>query len=242
MTKIRVMPANRMLSAISLGVFCRTAPSTRAIMRSMKVEPWAAVIRTRIWSESTRVPPVTAERSPPLSRITGANSPVIANSSTEATPSMISPSEGISSPAPTSTRSPGLRMSAETSCQSRLSAEGTSLAVASVRVRRNEAACALPRPSATASARLANSSVTQSQPTIWAEKPMPAAPETRSRSSSTVVSMVTTSTTNMTGFLIIFRGSSLRTISGSAGSRTAGSSIEATGIRLRSRCDRSGVD
>ncbi len=72
------MPASRMLSAISFGVFCRTAPSTSAIMRSRKVEPCAAVMRTLSQSEVTRVPPVTAERSPPLSRITGADSPVIA--------------------------------------------------------------------------------------------------------------------------------------------------------------------
>ena len=45
------------------------------------------------------MPPVTAERSPPASRITGADSPVIADSSTEPTPSMISPSAGITSPA-----------------------------------------------------------------------------------------------------------------------------------------------
>ena len=48
-------------------------------MRSMKVEPGAAVMRTLIWSESTVVPPVTAERSPPASRMTGADSPVIAH-------------------------------------------------------------------------------------------------------------------------------------------------------------------
>ena len=71
-TKMSVMPASRMLSAISFGVFCRSAPSTSAIIRSRKVEPGAAVIRTLIQSERTRVPPVTAERSPPLSRITGA--------------------------------------------------------------------------------------------------------------------------------------------------------------------------
>ena len=47
-------------------------------MRSMKVEPCAAVMRTLIWSDSTVVPPVTAERSPPASRMTGADSPVIA--------------------------------------------------------------------------------------------------------------------------------------------------------------------
>ncbi len=52
-------------------------------------------MRTMSQSESTRVPPVTALRSPPLSRMTGALSPVMALSSTEATPSTISPSPGI---------------------------------------------------------------------------------------------------------------------------------------------------
>ena len=83
-----------MLSAISFGVFCRSAPSTSLIMRSRKVEPGAAVMRTRIQSDSTCVPPVTAERSPPDSRMTGADSPVIAASLTEATPSITSPSDG----------------------------------------------------------------------------------------------------------------------------------------------------
>ena len=81
-----------MFSAISLGVFWRSAPSTSEIMRSRKVSPGRAVIRTTIWSDSTRVPPVTAERSPPDSRMTGADSPVMADSSTEAMPSTISPS------------------------------------------------------------------------------------------------------------------------------------------------------
>jgi hypothetical protein len=45
------------------------------------------------------VPPVTAERSPPDSRMTGADSPVIADSLTDAMPSMISPSAGMISPA-----------------------------------------------------------------------------------------------------------------------------------------------
>ena len=103
-----VMPASRMLSAISFGVFWRAAPSTSAIMRSRKVEPAAAVMRTRIWSESTWVPPVTAERSPPDSRMTGADSPVIADSSIEAIPSITSPSDGMMSPASTSTTSPTL--------------------------------------------------------------------------------------------------------------------------------------
>ena len=94
-----VSPASRMLSAISFGVFWRDEPSTRAIIRSMNVSPGRAVMRTTISSESTRVPPVTAERSPPDSRITGADSPVIADSSTLAMPSITSPSLGITSPA-----------------------------------------------------------------------------------------------------------------------------------------------
>ena len=77
-------------------------------MRSRKVEPGCAVMRTLIQSEITWVPPVTAERSPPLSRMTGADSPVMAASLTEATPSITSPSDGMRSPASTSTTSPFL--------------------------------------------------------------------------------------------------------------------------------------
>ena len=92
-------------SAISLGVRCRRAPSTKAIMRSRNDLPALAVIRTIIRSESTRVPPVTPDRSPPASRITGADSPVMADSSMLATPSMISPSPGMIWSASTRTRS-----------------------------------------------------------------------------------------------------------------------------------------
>ena len=98
-----VSEASRMFSAISFGVFCREAPSTRAIMRSMKVLPGSEVILTTMRSESTLVPPVTAERSPPDSRMTGADSPVMADSSTEATPSTTSPSPGMTCPASTMT-------------------------------------------------------------------------------------------------------------------------------------------
>ena len=68
--------------------------------------PGSWVISTTMRSESTRVPPVTALRSPPASRITGADSPVIADSSTEAMPSITVPSPGITSPASTTTTSP----------------------------------------------------------------------------------------------------------------------------------------
>ena len=75
-------------------------------MRSRKLSPGLAVTRTTIRSERTRVPPVTALRSPPDSRITGADSPVIADSSTVAAPSTTSPSAATISLASTTNRSP----------------------------------------------------------------------------------------------------------------------------------------
>ena len=95
-----------MFSAISFGVLRRWAPSTSAIIRSRNDLPGSCVISTTIRSLSTRVPPVTADRSPPDSRMTGADSPVIADSSTEAMPSITVPSPGITSPATTTTVSP----------------------------------------------------------------------------------------------------------------------------------------
>ena len=101
--------------------------------------------RTLIQSDSTRVPPVTAERSPPDSRMTGADSPVIADSSTDATPSMISPSAGMNSPALTmhdvalAQRRRRHRLDACRPARSRF-------ATVSVRALRSVSACALPRP------------------------------------------------------------------------------------------------
>ena len=88
-----------MLSAISFGVFWRFAPSMRLIMWSRNPSPGFALTRTISQSERMTVPPVTALRSPPDSRMTGALSPVIALSFTDAMPSTISPSTGIVSPA-----------------------------------------------------------------------------------------------------------------------------------------------
>src|SRR6202158_4187279 len=230
-TKMMVRPASKILSAISFGVFCRSAPSTSLIMRSMKVDPCAAVMRTRIQSDSTCVPPVTAERSPPDSRITGADSPVMAASLTEATPSITSPSDGILSPASTSTISPTLRLVPETK-RKVLSESASSLAWLSVRVFLSDSACAWPRPSAPASAKLANSTVNHSHRMIWKVKPRLAPPVTRSRRKITVVSAATTSTTNITGLLIMTLGSSLTKAEPIAGITIFGSNIADTGIRL----------
>ena len=122
------------------------------------------------------MPPVTAERSPPHSRMTGADSPVIAASLTEATPSITSPSLGIRSPASTSTISPGLSVVAGNGAP----VGGAVLEQLGIRfglgAAASDAACALPRPSATASAKFANSTVNQSQRLIWNEKPRLPAP------------------------------------------------------------------
>ena len=66
------------------------------------------------------------------------------------------------SPASTSTTSPTFRLVPGTILYLVRSAPVSSFACVSVRVRRSESACALPRPSATASAKFANSTVNQS--------------------------------------------------------------------------------
>jgi hypothetical protein len=130
-------------------------------MRSRKVSPAFAVTRTTIRSDSTRVPPVTPERSPPDSRTTGADSPVMADSSMLATPSMISPSLGTTCPATISTTSPA-RSAVDTVASRRSPTRRT--AGLACRVWRRASAWALPRASARASAKLANSTVSSSQP------------------------------------------------------------------------------
>ena len=153
-----------MVSAISLGVFCLDAPSTNAIILSRKLSPGAVVTLTFILSDSTFVPPVTDDLSPPASLITGADSPVIALSSIVAIPSIISPSVGMISPVSQT------KISSFTSCE-----EGTILisftnispskniffAGVSSLVFLSDAACAFPRASASASAKLANSNVSK---------------------------------------------------------------------------------
>ena len=113
------------------------------------------------------MPPVTALRSPPDSRITGADSPVMADSSTEAMPSITVPSPGISSPVSTTTTSPRAQLG-----RAAWSPPSRSVATVSLRIARSVAACALPRPSAIASAKLPNSTVSQSQTaTVKANQP-----------------------------------------------------------------------
>ena len=178
--------------------------------------PGSAVMRTTMRSESTLVPPVTAERSPPLSRMTGADSPVIADSSTEAMPSTTSPSPGMSSPG-LDDHDVALAQRATPATVSSRAVDAARRAVVSLRILRSVAACALPRPSATASAKLAKTTVNQSQSVTAPVNQSGARAVGRERrcraATRTVVSTLPTSTTNMTGFLATCAGASLRKLS-----------------------------
>ena len=192
----------KICNAISLGVFFLAAPSTIAIILSRKLSPASLVTLTTIQSDRTVVPPVTALRSPPASRITGADSPVMALSSTEAAPSMTSPSAGICSPAFTMTSSPFFSIAEGTTViLSFCSAEGILCASTSFREARKESACALPLPSAMASAKLANKTVNQRMMAIAKVKPPGASFMPKSDTThKTLVRIAETNTKNMTGF------------------------------------------
>ncbi len=100
------------------------------------------------------------------------------------------------------------------------------LAVVSVRALRSVSACALPRPSAIASAKLANSTVSHSQNVICSSKPSPGRPAAASSPKRMVVSTLPTSTTNITGFFAIVLGCSLRSASTIAPRTMPGSQID----------------
>ena len=134
-------------------------------------------MRTMIQSDSTTVPPVTELKSLPAARITGALSPVTALSLIEAAPTMTSPSPGTRSPCSTNTMSPlrswldGVGVDGAPR-----SARASFFATVSLRALLSDAACALLRPSAIASAKLANSSVAHSHSVTARMKPAGASP------------------------------------------------------------------
>ena len=102
----------------------------------------------------------------------------------------------------------------------------------SLRMRRSVSACALPRPSATASAKVANNTVIHSQITIWIWKPEPVTSVAMSRTVRTVAASATISTVNITGFFTSSRGSSLVRLPSRAGFRIAGSKSDCDLSRL----------
>ena len=94
-------------------------------------------------------------------------------------------------------------------------------ACVSARAFRSVSACALPRPSAMASAKLANKTVNHSQSVICSPKPKCPAWCAAFQINWMVVTTAPTSTTNMTGFFAIVRGVSLRKESTMARERIA---------------------
>ena len=210
-----VSATSRMVRAISFGVLRRCAPSTMAIIRSRKVSPGLTLHWITSQSERMRVPPVTEAKSPPDSRITGADSPVMALSSTDAPPSITSPSQGMMSPASTSTTSPLRSSSAGTwsICAPYLGSRNLR-AKAVFFTPFRLLACALLRPSANASAKLANSTVNHSHRLMAPVKvafpescPVPMA------IASAVVSKLPVQTINITGLCHCTRGLSFFTAS-----------------------------
>ena len=101
-----------------------------------------------------------------------------------------------------------------------------------VRVLRRLSAWALPRPSASASAKLAKSTVSHSQMAIWASNAT-ACPWAMSTTSCPVTSTETTHTERITGLRSRARGSSLRNESSSAARAIVGSSSEVVAVVTR---------
>ena len=148
-----------------------------AIIRSRNASPGLTVTRTMIQSDNTRVPPVTALKSPPDSRMTGADSPVIADSSTEATPSMTSPSAGTTSLASIKMISPLRKVDPLTNiCDALRLAFVNFFARTSCFAPRRDSAWALLRPSASASAKLAKRTVNHSHKLTARMNPAGASP------------------------------------------------------------------
>ncbi len=152
----------------------------------------------------TIVPPVTEEKSPPLSFTTGADSPVIADSSTVATPSITSPSFGMTSPARTITRSPFFSVEASTHCSF---PSFIIRARIDVLVFFNVSTCAFPRPCVIASAKFANQMVI---PKIIAMIALYRRGESScnicGNSVNRIVAKKPISTTNSTGFFTMYMG------------------------------------
>ena len=184
-----VRPASRMLSAISFGVFCRSAPSTSPIMRSRKVEPWRRgdphldPVGQHLRAAGDRRA-VAARFADDRRRFAGDRRLVDRG---DALDHLAVGGDDVAGLDQHDVADLQARCRAR-SCSSSGRCRSSSFACVSVRVRRSESACALPRPSATASAKLAKSTVNQSQRMIWNVEAEMLAADERSRRKMTVVS------------------------------------------------------
>ncbi|MPM99810.1 hypothetical protein SDC9_147004 [bioreactor metagenome] len=210
-------------------------------MRSRKVCPGSFVILTIISLEITVVPPVTALLSPPDSRTTGADSPVIAASLTSAAPFTTSPSPGITSFAFTRTRS-FFRRSDEDISVKAASKESVASFLAGTLVFDclRDAALAFPRPSDRDSAKFENITVSHSQKdTKPVKKEDSGVAEKIPMAKLIVVRIPPISTSSITGFPFCLRRSSFITELMSASRMSFGSKAPKRVNRFRAMLDSS---
>ena len=167
--------------------------------------------------------------------MTGADSPVIADSSTVAMPSTTSPSLGITSPAVDDALVADLELAARDlldACRRRVA--GARRSPSASCAASPPAPCRAPRPSLRRSSR--TSTVNQRNAATRPANTFSSVVESpRSRKNRIVVSTLPTSTTNMTGLRACVRGLSLRTLSTSAPRTIAGSNRDRLGSGCRSR-------
>ena len=194
------------------------------------VSPGFDVICTTIWSDSTRVPPVTAERSPPDSRMTGADSPVMADSSTEAMPSTTSPSPGISSPG--RRRRTGRRPAARVDGVSSIDAVGLAHAGHGLGAGLAQRVGLRLAPALGHGLGEVGEQHGEPQPRARPARRTVVGGRRRWPEEQMVVSTLPTSTTNMTGFRAIWRGSSLTNVSTTARRTMAGSNSDVARARV----------
>ena len=150
------------VSAISFGVRLTDRAFDQGDHAIEKRFAGSAVIFTTMRSEMTRVPPVTPERSPPASRMTGADSPVIADfiDRCDAFDNLSVTGNDLARRQLLPCRQASSRsMRLLRYCLAALRRK----AGVSLRALRSDSAWALPRASARAVAKLANSTVSHSQ-------------------------------------------------------------------------------
>jgi hypothetical protein len=159
-----VAATNSITKPVSRGVRECPVISETEIMGSKN--PSRLLTRTTSQSDSTWVPQRTDENCAPTVRSTGADSPVTAPSLTEAAPSMTVPSAGMMSLASTSTRSPRCSVPASTMQYWFRLVPSSRFACVRPPIDPSLAAHALAHSTATASAKLANSTLNHSHAAI----------------------------------------------------------------------------
>ena len=237
--------ASRIDRAISFGVFWRSAPSTRAIIRSRNVSPGLGrdlhldpvgehlgaagdrrTVAARLADDGRRLARDgrLVDRGDALDDVAVAGDQLAGADHDDVAGAQLRGRDGL------------------LACRRRAARRATR----SARVLRSASACALPRPSAIASAKFANSTVNHSPSAIAVSNAI-GPPLTTSATIRIVTITETTSTTKMTGFFIRVRGIELeeavddralhdRRVEQRAGAHRAVLRLEVRGLRCECVC------